>query len=71
MSFEWDVQNDVFLKALLESPMGVRFSDKDGVIIKVNEGYYNMLGYSSAEIKGVKFFDLIPVEYREQEKKYP
>lgn len=63
----WDNEKDVFLKALLDSPIGVRFSDKDGRIVQVNESYCNMLGFETSEVIGLLYFELIPKEYRKQE----
>jgi len=59
-------KSDRLLKAIFDGPIGVRISDKDGTIIKVNNAYCEILGYSEEELLGKNLSLVTPIESKEQ-----
>ena len=46
---------------------GMTLTDLDGCIIEANQAYLDMLGYSSDEIKSLRFHDFTPHKWRQME----
>ncbi len=61
-------KSDRLLAAVFNSSTGVRISNKDRIIIKVNKAYCEMMGYTSEELIGSSIDDIIPRERREQDR---
>ncbi len=61
-------KSDRLLAAVFNSSTGVRISNKDRIIIKVNKAYCEMMGYTSEELVGSNIDDIIPKERREQDR---
>lgn len=59
--------NDFFLDALFNSMLGVRISDIDRKIIRVNKKYCEMVGYTEDELVGSDLSLVTPEEDRETE----
>lgn len=59
-------KGDRLLKAIFDGPIGVRISDKDGTIIKVNNAYCEILGYSEEELLGKNLSLVTPIESKEE-----
>ncbi len=59
--------NDFFLDALFNSMLGVRITDGNRKIIRVNKKYCEMLGYTEEELVGSDLTLVTPLEMREIE----
>lgn len=59
--------NDFFLDALFNSMLGVRISDRNRKIIRVNKKYCEMVGYTEDELVGSDLSLVTPEETRETE----
>ena len=53
-------KSDRLLKAVFDSSVGVRVSDEDRIIVKVNDAYCDMMGYTKEELIGKSIDILIP-----------
>ena len=51
-----EVRDSVIDVVFRDSPFGMAFSNTDGLLIKVNEAFCTLTGYSSRELEGVKTF---------------
>lgn len=56
-------ETDRLLQAVFDSPSGVRITDEDRIIIKVNEAYCKMMGYTESELLG-QSIDLVIPKFR-------
>lgn len=59
-------KSDRLLNAIFDGPIGVRISDKDGTIIKVNNAYCDILGYAEGELVGKNLSLVTPIESKEE-----
>lgn len=59
-------KSDRLLNAIFDGPIGVRISDKDGAIIKVNNAYCDILGYAEGELVGKNLSLVTPIESKEE-----
>ena len=50
--------NDLFQKAIMESPMGVLFFDDKSLMIEANDYMFNLFGMKNGGIEGKKFCDV-------------
>lgn len=55
-------KTDRLFEAIFDGPIGVRISDKDGTIIKVNNAYCEILGYSERDLLGKDLSLVTPIE---------
>lgn len=55
-------KGDRLLEAVFNSPNGVRISDENRIIVKVNQAYCEMMGYEEGELLGKNIDELIPDE---------
>lgn len=62
-------KSDALLEAVFDSPIGVRISNRDRKIIKVNKSYCDMMGYKENEVLGSNIDEIIPEDQREQDQK--
>lgn len=53
-------KTDRLLQAVFDSPIGVRVSDEERIIVKVNEAFCQMMGYSEEELIGSSINEMIP-----------
>lgn len=61
-------KSDRLLSAVFNGSTGVRISNKDRIIVKVNKAYCEMMGYEADELIGISIDDIIPKERREQDR---
>ena len=62
-------KNESLLKAVFNGPVGVRISDKERIIVNVNDAYCEMMGYTKDELIGSSIDKLIPAERYASDKK--
>ncbi|GEM_PF-681244 len=62
-------KSDRLLAAVFNSSTGVRISNRDRIIIKVNNAYCEMMGYSAEELIGTSIDNIIPKDRREQDRR--
>lgn len=62
-------KSDRLLEAVFNSSTGVRISNRDRIIIKVNNAYCEMMGYTAEELIGASIDDIIPKDRREQDRR--
>lgn len=62
-------KSDLLLDAVFNSSMGVRVSNRNRIIVKVNNAYCEMMGYEEEELIGLSIDHLIPKERRDQDRK--
>jgi PAS domain S-box-containing protein len=56
---EATTSRDARLRAIFDfSPVGIAASDRDGFIVESNTAYQRMLGYTGAELRRMRFFEL-------------
>ncbi len=60
-------KNDFFLDALFNSMLGIRITNGDRKIIRVNKRYCEIVGYSEEELLGSDLSLVTPAEIREKE----
>ncbi len=63
-------KSDRFLEAVFNSSVGIRISDKNRTIIKANEAYCEMMGYSCDELIGKNIDDIIPKSRQKEDRKW-
>lgn len=56
--------NEVKLRTLFElSPLGISLTTMDGRLVEFNKAFMNICGYSEAELKSLRVFELTPEKY--------
>lgn len=60
--------NYQLLEEVFESQLGVRITDEEGRILKVNEAYCQMTGYKFDELLNTSIYELLPDDLAEVEK---
>ncbi len=63
-------KSDQLLEAVFNSPTGIRITDQNRIIIKVNDAYAEMMGYKKEELLGKCLDDLIPENRVQADKKH-
>jgi len=61
-------KSDRLLSAVFNGSTGVRISNKDRIIVKVNKAYCEMMGFTEDELIGINIDDIIPEERRAQDR---
>ena len=59
-------KNDKLLNAIFDGPVGVRVSDQDQIIVKVNKAYCEIVGYTEEELLGQSLSLITPVENKQE-----
>tara|TARA_R100000697_G_scaffold112971_2_gene130967 strand:- start:426 stop:3350 length:2925 start_codon:yes stop_codon:yes gene_type:complete len=59
-------KNDKLLNAIFDGPVGVRVSDQDQIIVKVNKDYCEIVGYTEEELLGQSLSLITPVENKQE-----
>jgi len=63
-----DQIDGIISNVLFDTSFGICLTNQNGTILRVNQFFCNLVGYSSDELEGANFFSLLPVEYIEKER---
>jgi len=62
-----DINDASLSEVLFDSSIGLCLMNKDGIIIRTNKSFCNLLGYNNDELNGFNHFSLLPKENLAQE----